>query len=188
MLPPNHYLAPRIPALPADGSMQQEEDCSPSQCHLHHCDNFCRASRIRIPTTGQRTRKTRLGIPAPPLTSSVDLGLATPSPWATVFSSAITSRTMQHPLTGLLVSPVNFTVLCQCWLLASMFPSVQRECIQLFSNSFSPGIFDVSNSKLRSAVWNTLWSPVTWVYNPDSATCSVTLAKPLHFSAAMKLG
>lgn len=52
-----------------------------------------------------------------------------------------------YPLTGLLVSPVNFTVLCQCWLLASVFPSVQRECIQLFSNSFSPGIFDVSNSK-----------------------------------------
>ena len=145
MLPPNHYLAPRITALPADGSMQQEEDCSPAQRHLHHCDNFCRASKNRIPSTGQRTRKTRLGIPASLLTSSVYLGLATP--WATVFSSAITSRTIQHPLTGLLVSPVNFTVLCQCWLLASMFPSVQRECIQLFSNSFSPGIFDVSNSK-----------------------------------------
>ena len=90
-------VAPRVPSLPTAGSMWQGEACRPSQHHLQHHDNFCPASGNRIPGSGQRDRKSRLGIPAPLLTSSVDLEPATPSPWATVCSSAVTSRTIQHP-------------------------------------------------------------------------------------------
>ena len=94
---PTCCVAPRVPSLPTAGSMWQGEACLPSQHHLQHHDNFCPASGNRIPSSGQTDRKRRLGIPAPLLTSSVDSETVTLCPWATVYSCAVTSRTIQHP-------------------------------------------------------------------------------------------